>query len=58
MATPATATSQDRRPRPRILAATAALARTPPSGETAVRGCAVPANGETDRYVARVLALR
>ena len=28
------------------------------AGEAAVRGCTVPANGETDRYVARVLALR
>ncbi|WP_288814129.1 lytic transglycosylase domain-containing protein [uncultured Gordonia sp.] len=28
------------------------------AGEAAVRGCAAPANGETDRYVARVLALR
>lgn len=28
------------------------------AGESAVRGCTVPANGETDRYVARVLALR
>ncbi len=28
------------------------------AGESAVRGCTVPANGETDRYVAQVLALR
>ncbi|WP_143708004.1 lytic transglycosylase domain-containing protein [Gordonia terrae] len=28
------------------------------AGDAAVRGCTVPANGETDRYVARVLALR
>ena len=28
------------------------------AGEAAVRGCTVPANGEADRYVARVLALR
>lgn len=28
------------------------------AGESAVRGCMAPANSETDRYVARVLALR